>query len=55
MSQTQAQDPSRSPAVQLLNGIGSSSIINLTMPTTPLPDSLSTNSAVALLQSTALG
>jgi hypothetical protein len=55
MSQTQAQSPSQTAASQLLNGIGSTSFVNLTLPVTPLPDSLATNSAVALLQSTATG
>jgi len=55
MSQTQAQDPSQSAAALLLNGIGSSKIINLTLPVAPLPDSLASSSATALLQSTANG
>jgi len=56
MSQTQAQSASQSSAVQLLNGTTSKNgIINVVPPTTPLPDSLSSNSAVALLQSTAVG
>jgi hypothetical protein len=56
MSQTaQTQDPGQATALQLLNGVGSTSVINLTIPSTPLPDSLATNSAIALLQSTANG
>jgi hypothetical protein len=55
MSQAQAQSPSQTPAAQLLNGAGPNGIINVTIPTTPLPDSLASNSAVALLQSTANG
>jgi Zn-dependent M16 (insulinase) family peptidase len=56
MSQSQAQGTSQSAAVQLLNSSSSSNgIINLTLPTTPLPDTLASNTAVTLLQSTATG
>jgi len=55
MSQEQSQSASQNPAVSLLNGASSTGVINLTLPTTPLPDTLATNSAVALLQSTANG
>jgi Protein of unknown function (DUF1217) len=55
MSQTQTQSASQNAAVQLLSNVGSSNFINLMIPTTPLPDSLASNSAVALLQSTANG
>jgi hypothetical protein len=55
VAMSQTQSASQSPAVQLLNSASSTSngIINLTLPTTPLPDSLASNSALALLQSTA--
>jgi len=56
MSQAaQTQGPAQSAALQLLNGVGSTNVINLTVPSTPLPDSLASNSAIALLQSTANG
>jgi hypothetical protein len=56
MSQTKSQATSQSTALQLLEGSSSKNgIINLTVPTTPLPDSLASNSATALLQSTANG
>lgn len=56
MSQTaQTQSTANSAALQLLNGVGSTNVINLTIPSTPLPDSLASNSAIALLQSTANG
>jgi hypothetical protein len=55
MSQAQTQSASQSPASLLLSSVSSPGIINLTIPTTPLPDSLASNSAVALLQSTANG
>jgi hypothetical protein len=55
MSQAQTQTAAQSPAVQLLNGGPSNGIINLVLPTTPLPDTLATNSALALLQSTQTG
>jgi hypothetical protein len=55
VSQEQAQSSTASPALQLLTSSPSNGIINVTVPLAPLPDSLSTNSAVALLQSTANG
>jgi hypothetical protein len=55
MSQEQTQSTAPSAALQLLNGIGSTSVINLTIPSTPLPDSLASNSAVALFQVTSIG
>lgn len=55
ISQTQAQSASPSSALQLLEGAGSNGIVNVTIPTAPLPDSLASNSASALLQSTANG
>jgi hypothetical protein len=57
MSSAQAQDPSQTAAAQLLNGIGSTNIINVTLPTTPLPasDIYSSGSAAAMLLSTAIG
>ena len=56
MSQTQSQDPSQTAAAQLLNGAGSTAIINLTLPnSSSLPDSYSSASASAMLLSTAAG
>ncbi len=54
MSQTQSATQTN-PALALLNGPTSNGVINLTLPTTTLPDSLSSNSAIALLQATANG
>jgi hypothetical protein len=53
MSQTQAAP--QNAALTLLEGNGTNGFINLTIPSTPLPDSLASNSAVALLLSTANG
>ncbi|HEX3996793.1 MAG TPA: DUF1217 domain-containing protein [Acetobacteraceae bacterium] len=54
MSQSTAAP--QSAALTLLQDNNSDSgFINLMIPTTPLPDSLASNSAVALLQSTAIG
>jgi hypothetical protein len=56
MSQLQSTSASQNPAVQLLNRSNSSNgVINLTLPATTLPDSLASNSAIAILQSTAAG
>lgn len=54
-SQTQSQTSATSTALQLLTPPNANGIINLTIPTTPLPDSVASNSAAALLQSTANG
>jgi hypothetical protein len=56
MSQLQSTSAAQNPSVQLFNGSTSSDgVIDLTLPTTTLPDSLASNSAIALLQSTASG
>jgi hypothetical protein len=55
VAMSQAQSAPQSAGLTLLSGFGSDSVINLTIPSTPLPDSLSSNSAIALLQSTANG
>ena len=56
LSTAQTQDPTQNPAVQLLSGVGSTSIINLTLPTqTTVTDSYSSASVAAMLLSTAAG
>jgi hypothetical protein len=55
VAMSQAQSAPQSAALTLLEGTSSNGIINLSIPSTPLPDSLASNSAVALLQSTANG
>jgi hypothetical protein len=55
VAMSQAKAAPQSAALTLLEGNGSGGIINLLIPSTPLPDSLASNSATALLRSTAIG
>jgi hypothetical protein len=55
VAMSQAQAAPQNAALTLLEGNDSGGFVNLTVPGSPLPDSLASNSATALLQSTANG